>query len=228
MQLSILSRHLGVSHVRPARSTRPLHPAPGCPQPRPLSLSLPRDLRPPSVLAVLPLPPTTRPPPPVLAVAARLPPALLIFIARDLLFPLPSVSLALAAASFLPSAVLERHSQHGTGSAASPGAAVPAPSLPAPAPASLPSLRHAEAQGPPPLCLVCSAAPCWAGSSASCHRPTPTSIFLTSSPNFQLFAAPNPVFCPRPAPWLSSCSFSRLLCCPCRGMHWVVTAGDGL
>lgn len=58
MQLRRLSGHLGVSHARPALSSRPLCPAAGCPHLLSLSLSLSRYLRPPSVLAVLLLPPT--------------------------------------------------------------------------------------------------------------------------------------------------------------------------
>lgn len=128
MQLGSLSGHLGVSHARPVLSSRPLCPAAGCPHP--LSLSLPRYLRLPWVLAVLLLL--------LLPTLACVPvccerqhgcfPGLLISIASPAA-PAPQRVLGTGTASFLPSAVLRAMASTAQPLQRAPGR-VPAPRSP--------------------------------------------------------------------------------------------------
>lgn len=109
-------------------------------------------------------------------------------------------------------------------SAASPGADVPTrwrvASLPSPAPASLPSFRHAKAHGLAPQCLVHFAALCWARSlcllpSSNTHLHLPSQpVFLTciTFSSYLLVLALVSASCPLPStpPALLPTSFPSL------------------
>lgn len=129
------------------------------------------------------------------------------------------MSLALAAASFLPSAMPESHDQHSTALCSEPWCWCPYPvtavaSLPSPVPATLPPFWHAGPIGWQHDAWCTLWHPTRPGPCGYCHLPTPThtssptqTVFLICITHFQLFADPNPVFCQPFTSWHSSAPF---------------------